>query len=104
MLALDTVSSAQFRLHLLPAQCGHYLNPIEGFWHVMKNRTGAGRCFPDLPQLYRARVACSWLIKSAHIGVSWVAHSASNLVGVAQCCGSILGPHYGDRIKETAPR
>jgi transposase len=43
----------QFRLHLLPAHCGHHLNPIEGFWRVMKDTIGAGRCFPDLHQLYQ---------------------------------------------------
>ena len=43
----------QFRLYLLPAHCGHHLNPIEGFWRVMKDRIGAGRCFPDLHQLYQ---------------------------------------------------
>jgi hypothetical protein len=43
----------QFRLHFLPARCGHHLNPIEGFWRVMKDRIGAGRCFPDLHQLYQ---------------------------------------------------
>jgi transposase len=43
----------QFRLHLLPAHCGHHLNPMEGFWRVMKDRIGAGRCFPDLHQLYQ---------------------------------------------------
>ena len=43
----------QFRLHVLPAHCGHHLNPIEGFWRVMKDRMGAGRCFPDLQQLYQ---------------------------------------------------
>jgi DDE superfamily endonuclease len=43
----------KFRLHLLPAHCGHHLNPIEGFWRVMKDRIGAGRCFPALPQLYQ---------------------------------------------------
>jgi hypothetical protein len=47
----------QFRLHLLPAHCGHHLNPIEGFWRVMKDRIGAGRCFPDLHQLYQ-RTRC----------------------------------------------
>ena len=26
---------------------------IEGFWRVMKDRISAGRCFPDLPQLYQ---------------------------------------------------
>jgi hypothetical protein len=25
---------------------------IEGFWRVMKDRIGAGRCFPALHQLY----------------------------------------------------
>ena len=43
----------QFRLYLLPAPCGHHLNPIEGFWRVMKDRIGAGRCWPDLHQLYQ---------------------------------------------------
>jgi len=43
----------QFRLHFLPAHCGHHLNPIEGFWRVMKDKIGAGRCFPDLHQLYQ---------------------------------------------------
>jgi transposase len=42
----------QFRWHLLPAHCGHHLNPMEGFWRVMKDIIGAGRCFPDLHQLY----------------------------------------------------
>jgi DDE superfamily endonuclease len=40
-----------FRFHCLPAHCGHHLNPIEGFWRVMKDTSGAGRCLPDLPQL-----------------------------------------------------
>jgi len=44
---------AQFHLHFLPARCGHHLNPIEGFWRVMKDKIGAGRCFPDLQQLYQ---------------------------------------------------
>jgi len=40
------------RLHFFPAHCGHHLNPIAGFWRVMKDTIGAGRCFPALPQLY----------------------------------------------------
>jgi DDE superfamily endonuclease len=43
----------QFQFHLLPARCGHHLNPMEGFWRVMKDRIGAGRCFPALHQLYQ---------------------------------------------------
>jgi hypothetical protein len=43
----------QFHLHFLPARCGHHLNPIEGFWRMMKDRIGAGRCFPDLQELYQ---------------------------------------------------
>jgi hypothetical protein len=42
---------ATFRLHGLPPHCGHHLNPIAGFWRVMKETIGAGRCFPDLHQL-----------------------------------------------------
>ena len=43
----------KFRFHFLPAHCGHHLNPIEGFWRVMKDMIGAGRCFPHLHQLYQ---------------------------------------------------
>ena len=43
----------QFRFDFLPAHCGHHLNPIEGFWRVMKGAIGAGQCFPDLHQLYQ---------------------------------------------------
>jgi transposase len=43
----------QFRFQFLPARCGHHLNPIEGFWRVMKDRIGAGRCFANLHQLYQ---------------------------------------------------
>ena len=43
----------KLRLHFLPAHCGHHLNPIEGFWRVMKGVIGAGRCFPALHQLYQ---------------------------------------------------
>src|SRR5438093_170574 len=43
----------KFRFHFLPAHCGHHLNPIEGFWRVMKDTIGAGRWFPDLPQRYQ---------------------------------------------------
>jgi hypothetical protein len=42
----------RFRLQFLPARCGHHLNPIEGFWRVMQEQIGAGRCFPNLQQLY----------------------------------------------------
>ena len=43
----------KFRFHCLPAHCGHHLNPVEGFWRVRKDTIGAGRCFPNLPQLYQ---------------------------------------------------
>jgi hypothetical protein len=46
-------SQGTFRFHFLPAHCGHHLNPLEGFWRVMKDAIGAGRCVPDLPQLYQ---------------------------------------------------
>jgi hypothetical protein len=41
------------RLHFLPAHGGHHLNPIEGFWQVMKDAIGAGRGLRDLPTLYQ---------------------------------------------------
>ena len=43
----------QCPLHLLPAHCGHHLNPIEGFWRAMKDVIGAGRCFANLHLLYQ---------------------------------------------------
>jgi transposase len=43
---------SKFRLHFLPAHCGHHLNPIESFWRVMKDAIGAGRCFSTLQHLY----------------------------------------------------
>jgi hypothetical protein len=43
----------QCRLHCLPAHCSHHRNPLEGFWRVMQDRISAGRCFPDLHQLYQ---------------------------------------------------
>ena len=45
-------SHEKVRWHFLPTHGGHHLNPIEGFWRVMKDAIGAGRCFPDLQQLY----------------------------------------------------
>jgi hypothetical protein len=42
-----------FCFHFLPAHCGHHLNPIEGFWRVMKDAIGAGRCLPTLHALYQ---------------------------------------------------
>ena len=45
--------AGKLRFHLLPAHCGHHLNPIEGFWRVMKDRIGAGRCFANLHLLYQ---------------------------------------------------
>jgi DDE superfamily endonuclease len=42
----------KLRCHCLPAHGGHHLNPSEGFWRVMKDAIGAGRCFGDLQQLY----------------------------------------------------
>jgi hypothetical protein len=44
--------AGKLRFHLLPAHCGHHLNPIEGFWRVMKDDIGAGRCFANLHLLY----------------------------------------------------
>jgi len=46
-------SQGTLRFHGLPAHGGHHLNPIEGFWRVLKDRIGAGRCFADLHQLYQ---------------------------------------------------
>jgi hypothetical protein len=41
------------RFHFLPPHCGHHLNPIEGFWRVMKDTIGAGRCCADLHLFYQ---------------------------------------------------
>jgi DDE superfamily endonuclease len=43
----------KLRFHFLPAHCGHHLNPIEGFWRVMKDTIGARRYFANLHLLYQ---------------------------------------------------
>ena len=43
----------KLRFHCFPAHCGHHLNPIEGFWRVLQDTIGAGRCFADLPLFYQ---------------------------------------------------
>jgi hypothetical protein len=53
---LDTTfdhDDGQLRFHFLPAHCGHRRNPIEGFWRVMKDGMGTGRCFANLLLLYQ---------------------------------------------------
>jgi hypothetical protein len=55
-------SHSKFRFYFLPAHCGYHLNPIEGFWCVLKDTIGAGRCFSDLHQLYH----CSRQVLMAH--------------------------------------
>ena len=42
----------KLRCPFLPTHCGPHRNPIEGFWRVMKDCIGAGRCFADLQRLY----------------------------------------------------
>ncbi len=44
---------SKFRFHFFPAHCGHHLNPIEGFWRVMKDAIGAGRCLANLHLFYQ---------------------------------------------------
>jgi len=41
----------KWRFHCFPAHCGPHLNPIAGFWRVLKDTIGAGRCFGALHQL-----------------------------------------------------
>lgn len=43
----------KLQVQLLPAHCGHHLNPIAGCWRAMKDVIGAGRCLRDLHQLYK---------------------------------------------------
>jgi transposase len=43
----------RFRLPFFPAHCGHHLNPSEGFWRVLKDTSGAGRCLANLHLLYQ---------------------------------------------------
>src|SRR5262249_48337618 len=45
--------NGRLRFHVLPAHCGHHLNPIEGCWRVMKDAMGARRSFADLHPLYQ---------------------------------------------------
>jgi len=42
----------KFELYFLPPHAGHLLNPIEGFWHALKDAIGAGRSFDHIQELY----------------------------------------------------
>ena len=53
MLYTVAHDEGQLQFHLLPTHCGPHLNPIEGFWRVIKEAIGAGRRFPELSQLYK---------------------------------------------------
>ena len=55
----------RFRLQCLPARGGYHLNPMEGFWRVLKDKIGAGRCFLISNSFTGACVMCSWCIKSS---------------------------------------
>ena len=84
----------QLRLYVLPARCGHHLNPMEGFWRMLKDRIGAGRCFPDLPQLYQRAPCAHGASRATQRCISLVAHSVSNLAGAAY----MLASHNEDVI------
>jgi transposase len=45
--------AGRLRFHFLPAHSGHHLNPIEGFWRVLKSTVGAGRSLSTLRSLYQ---------------------------------------------------
>jgi hypothetical protein len=57
---------------------------IEGFWRVMKDTIGAGRCFPALHLLYqRTRQVLYGTSRATHLCVSLVVDSASYFAGAA---------------------
>jgi DDE superfamily endonuclease len=45
--------AGRLHFHFLPAHSGHHLNPMEGFWRVLKSTVGAGRAFSTLRALYQ---------------------------------------------------
>ena len=91
----------KFRFHCFPAHCGHHLNPIEGFWRVMKDTIGAGRCFPDLRSSTSVPGECSWHIKSV-LSMSFTgSHFASDFAGPAYELEKAFGIHL--RIPERPP-
>jgi hypothetical protein len=49
----STLAHYDGQLQLQPTRCGHQLNPMEGFWRVMQDAIGAGRCLRDLQQRYQ---------------------------------------------------
>ena len=55
----------KFRFHFFPAHCGHHLNPIEGFWRVMRTRLERGAVSAPSSNSTGEPARCSWGIKSA---------------------------------------
>src|SRR5258706_16005360 len=54
----------KFRFHFLPAHCGHHLNPLEGFWRVMKDASAPDGVLPISICYISAHARYSWRIKS----------------------------------------
>ena len=87
----------KLRFHFLPAHCGHHLNPIEGFWRVMKDCIGAGRCFADLQLLYHRTRQVLMAHQERH-----VLHSDRD--GVSGARVRVVGTHRGGCLLAAAGR
>ena len=78
------------RLPRVPAPCGHHRNPLEGFWRVLQDRSGAGRWFPDLPQLsHRTRRVLMAQHERPIYAFHWERippHTLRELLAHAGCC------------------
>jgi hypothetical protein len=52
------------RFHFLPAHCGHHLNPIDGFWRVLKGAIGQDAALATWCSFTNAPAKYLWPIKS----------------------------------------
>jgi hypothetical protein len=69
--------------HVLPAHCGHHLNPIAGCWRAMQDTMGAGRCLHPLSALPAHPPRAHGASRATDLCVPLVAHAASAFAGAA---------------------
>jgi hypothetical protein len=77
-------SHSKGRCHVFPAHCGHHLNPLAGFWRVMKDASGAGRCLANPPSVIAAHtLGTPGASRATDLCIPLVAYSASDFAGSA---------------------
>jgi hypothetical protein len=93
----------QLPLHMLPAHCGHHLNPIAGFWRAMKDAIAPAVVAGFASALPANTPATYGTPRATDLCVQLVTHSASYFAGFA-CDRPWKGCHTVRRPSDAAIR